>query len=137
MSALSTARQATTFASRPYLENLFGEQQRVPKSAPTDPALREFMLEVGERVRGAREQKGWRREDLAQAMGLGFKSIQNYEQGRVTLNKVSQLGEVLGVDPRWLLHGERALLESLEDVRGLVLELRDSLVGESSASGPT
>lgn len=131
MGALSASPLPSTFASRPYLERLFENTPRVPKSTPTDPAARRFFAEIGERIRDAREAKGWRREDLAHHMGLGFKSIQNYEQGAVRLTRITQLAEVLGVDPQWLLHGDRGLLEQLEDVNEQLRELR-ALVAQDS-----
>ncbi len=135
MRTLPAAPGSITFSSRRYLESLLETQRpTVPKSTPADPAAREFLLEVGERIRDAREAKGWRREDLAHHMGIGFRSVQNYEQGSVSLSRISQLAEVLGVDPRWLLHGDRALIESIEEVVDDVRRLRQHLDREFPGS---
>ena len=98
---------------------------RLPAGKPTDPALREFHREVGARIRLAREAKGWRREDLALALGKGFKSVQNYESVRVPLELITELAEALDVEVRWLLHGEetemlRLLQSTAEQVETIV-----------------
>lgn len=141
MSALSAALAPVTFQAGPYLEHVLEEAAAgVGDRKSEEQAKAEFFREVGGRIRAAREAKGWNRERLAQEMGLGFGSISNYERGEVALDRVDELASVLGVDARWLLHGDRRLLEALEQVQvsvaGLVeadvsrrLELLEAAVG--------
>jgi transcriptional regulator with XRE-family HTH domain len=102
---------------------------------PTDDAIRVFFREVGLRIREAREAKGWRREDLALAVGVGFKSIVNYETGTPTLGQVTRLAEVLGVDARWILHGDTELPERVAALQDQVERIA-VLLGESTPTEP-
>jgi transcriptional regulator with XRE-family HTH domain len=67
-------------------------------------------LELGARIRAAREAKGWKLRDLTEATGgaLAENRISNYENGirgpDASVCKV--LAQVLGVNFDWLLFGE-------------------------------
>jgi transcriptional regulator with XRE-family HTH domain len=60
---------------------------------------------LGERLREARERRGWRPEDVAVALRRSSSTIVAYEHGnRVPSARVlAQLAQVLGVSADWLL----------------------------------
>ena len=60
---------------------------------------------LGERLREARERRGWRPEDVAVALRRSASAIVAYEHGsRVPRADVlAQLAQVLGVSADWLL----------------------------------
>lgn len=51
----------------------------------------------GEQIRLARERKGWTQNDLAQAVGVGERTIGNWERGAtIPRNRAGRLEKVLG-----------------------------------------
>lgn len=63
---------------------------------------------IGERVRKAREEKGWSQERLAEAVGFKTQgSISMLEKGErnVTGDLLLAISNALRVDPAWLLTG--------------------------------
>lgn len=139
MVSLSAAPSDASVTSRRYLKSLFGEPVdggHMAKSKPSDPALDDLLREIGDRIRASREANGWSREEFTQRTGLGWRTLQNYENGGVRLSRISQLAEVLGVDPRWLLHGDRGLQEQLEEQRELLARLEAAVLREPPESGP-
>lgn len=55
-----------------------------------DPAL-------GERIRSAREARGWNQQDLAAALGVAKRTVGNWERGRAPKQHVGALERVLQV----------------------------------------
>ena len=58
------------------------------------------MNTYGERLLNARKSKGMTRNDLAQLCGISSKTIQNYEMGKITPNRIDvsqKFAEVLDV----------------------------------------
>lgn len=58
--------------------------------------------ELGRRIRAARERKGWTQQELGAAVGVGLRTVGNWERGAsVPRNRLGKLVEVLGpgIDP--------------------------------------
>ena len=58
--------------------------------------------ELGRRIKRERERRGWTQVELAQAVGVGAKTISNWETGAtIPMNRMGKLVEVLGpgIDP--------------------------------------
>lgn len=58
--------------------------------------------ELGRRIKRERERRGWTQVQLADAVGVGAKTISNWETGStLPLNRMGRLVEVLGpgIDP--------------------------------------
>ena len=82
----------------------------------------------GDQIRQARERKGWNQPQLAKAVGVGPRTVGNWENGRtVPKNKMAKLEEVLapngGDDPIVQASDERLLTELLRRAT----QRRDSL----------
>lgn len=62
---------------------------------------------IGERIRLARQQKNWTREDLADAVGVSAPQIERYEKGfnRVSASTLFNLSRLLGVDVQYFYAG--------------------------------
>lgn len=55
--------------------------------------------ELGQRIRRARERKGWTQQQLAVAVGVGARTVGGWERGEtVPLNRMARLEDVLGAD---------------------------------------
>ena len=100
------------------------------------------MSEFGERLRQAREAKGWNQEKLGKEIGLTQASISQLEKGRraPTPALVTKLAKALGVERKFFAGGaegqfERAILmrnldglspEQLRKINDIVEEIRQS-----------
>jgi transcriptional regulator with XRE-family HTH domain len=135
MSALRQTVEPSRFPSTGLPSALADRCHSMSNRKPTDDAIREFYREVGLRIREAREAKGWRREDLALALGVGFKSVLNYETGKVTLGRITRLAEALDVDARWLLHGDTELPERVAALQDQVERIA-ALLAEPTPTEP-
>src|SRR5947209_7682992 len=62
-------------------------------------SLRGSRVEFKDKLKSLREQKGWTQQQLAEASGLGQRSVSNLEQGRnkPTWESVLALARALGV----------------------------------------
>jgi transcriptional regulator with XRE-family HTH domain len=68
----------------------------------------EHATELAERLIAAREELGLTQRELAEKLGIGWRSVQEYEQGRAVPGGSALAGYAgLGVDATWLLIGER------------------------------
>lgn len=54
--------------------------------------------DLGLRIRRARERKRWNQQQLADAIGVGVRSVGRWERGTVPRNAIGALEDVLGVD---------------------------------------
>src|SRR5579872_705159 len=68
----------------------------------------EHATELAERLIAAREELGLTQRELAEKLGIGWRSVQEYEQGRAVPGGSALAGYAgLGVDATWLLIGEK------------------------------
>ena len=63
-------------------------------------------IEIGKRIKQAREEKGMSQEELGNELGLNKSSIQRYESGqvqRIKLPILENMAKILNVNPSWLV----------------------------------
>lgn len=84
---------------------------------------------IGQKVRAARERKGWRQEDLARETGIARPNIARLEKGR-QIPKVATLRRLA-----WALRLELAelLMSPEQDARGEVGQFAEAGVGDWSS----
>lgn len=72
---------------------------------PRRPTDRQLRLALAARIKQARTDKGWTREEVAEALDLTPETIWKYETGRITipLPSLRRLSRALSVDYAWLL----------------------------------
>jgi transcriptional regulator with XRE-family HTH domain len=65
-------------------------------------------MDIGERIRAARESKGWSQAKLAAAVNQGQTTVSSWERGRTepTREDVARISEALGLSRTQLEHGE-------------------------------
>jgi len=68
---------------------------------------RPFDVEVGERLKAAREKAGLLQSEFAERLGLLPRTYANYERGErpISVDAIKALYEMFSVDPVWLLSG--------------------------------
>lgn len=67
------------------------------------------MNTYGERLKKARNMKKMSRQHLAELCGISSKTIQNYESGKISPNRIDvsqKFAEALGVTVDYLINGE-------------------------------
>lgn len=83
-------------------------------------------MNIGERIRLKRNEKGWSQRDLAEKMGYSNHStIGKIETGKVDLptSKVEQFAEVLGTSVAYL-HGWEEMQQKNSTLAGLTVRMR-------------
>lgn len=85
---------------------------------------------TGEQLRRARERRGWTQEQLAEAVGVTFRSIGNWERGEVPASREARLRDVLGDD---LTPGLNPLAQASD--LALISELARRLEGRAETGG--
>ncbi len=63
-------------------------------------------IEIGGRLKQAREKRNMTQEELGKLLGLNKSTIQRYESGQVKKIKLpvlENIAEILGVNPSWLI----------------------------------
>lgn len=66
------------------------------------------LLQIGTRIRNARQERGWTQDQLATAIGVSRSAVAQWETGRagqVTTN-LTRIAQALDVSVGILLHGE-------------------------------
>lgn len=65
-------------------------------------------MEIGQRIKTAREKIGWSQRELGEKVGKDRKTITNYETGVTDppAGVLVAMSRAIGVSPRWLLTGE-------------------------------
>jgi transcriptional regulator with XRE-family HTH domain len=71
------------------------------KGAMSDP------VQIGERIRTARNERGWTQEQLAEAVGVSRSAVAQWETGRAgqLTGNLARIAEVLAVGIEHLTHG--------------------------------
>jgi transcriptional regulator with XRE-family HTH domain len=83
-------------------------------------------MTLGERIRAARARKGLTQRDLAEAIGVSVQAVSQWENNDTSakLSRVTQIAEVLSVEPKWLLSaaalGENASPEHISLVQAAI-----------------
>ena len=82
------------------------------------------MSSYGERLMRARKKKELSREELGKLCGITGRTIQNYELGHVTPNRIDvsqQLADVLDISVDYLIYGEKEETELTEEDKKEIL----------------
>ena len=82
------------------------------------------MSSYGERLMRARKKKELSREELGKLCGITGRTIQNYELGHVTPNRIDvsqRLADVLDISVDYLIYGEKEETELTEDDKKEIL----------------
>ncbi|MEE3473484.1 MAG: helix-turn-helix transcriptional regulator [Butyrivibrio hungatei] len=82
------------------------------------------MSSYGERLLKARKKKELTREELGKLCGITGRTIQNYELGHVTPNRIDvsqRLADVLDISVDYLIYGEKEETELTEEDKKEIL----------------
>ena len=82
------------------------------------------MSSYGERLMRARKEKELSREELGKLCGITGRTIQNYELGHVTPNRIDvsqRLADVLDISVDYLIYGEKEETELTEEDKKEIL----------------
>ena len=82
------------------------------------------MSSYGERLMRARKKKELSREELGKLCGITGRTIQNYELGHVTPNRIDvsqRLADVLDISVDYLIYGEKEGTELTEEDKKEIL----------------
>ena len=82
------------------------------------------MSNYGERLMRARKEKELSREELGKLCGITGRTIQNYELGHVTPNRIDvsqRLADVLDISVDYLIYGEKEETELTEEEKKEIL----------------
>lgn len=82
------------------------------------------MSNYGERLMRARKEKELSREELGKLCGITGRTIQNYELGHVTPNRIDvsqRLADVLDISVDYLIYGEKEETELTEEDKKEIL----------------
>ena len=82
------------------------------------------MSSYGERLMRARKKKELTREELGKLCGITGRTIQNYELGHVTPNRIDvsqRLADVLDISVDYLIYGEKEETELTEEDKKEIL----------------
>ena len=82
------------------------------------------MSSYGERLMKARKEKELSREELGKLCGITGRTIQNYELGHVTPNRIDvsqRLADVLDISVDYLIYGEKEETELTEEEKKEIL----------------
>ena len=82
------------------------------------------MSSYGERLMRARKKKELSREELGNLCGITGRTIQNYELGHVTPNRIDvsqRLADVLDISVDYLIYGEKEETELTEEDKKEIL----------------
>lgn len=119
MEAVATdARKVRTFRGGDLVADLMAELSRVG---------------IAQRIASARKQAGLNQRELADVMGVHWRTVQDWESPRketTPWDRLDELGAVMDVTKDWLLHGDR---DVVPDAGGLAHRL-ESLEAMVSAS---
>lgn len=96
-----------------------------------------MVTDAGTRIKRARERRRWTQRQLADALGVNIKTVDNWENGRTSpKNSLGALEQVLGISlddepgrpERWP-HVPPTLVDAIEDTGGLTDAERRAVLG--------
>lgn len=88
------------------------------------------MSSYGERLMRARKKKELTREELGKLCGITGRTIQNYELGHVTPNRIDvsqRLADVLDISVDYLIYGEKEETELTDEDKKEILDHASAL----------
>lgn len=82
---------------------------------------------IGQRLSDLRNAAGWKREDVAEALTIHWRTVQNWERGlSIPWPYLTQLADLYNVSIRWILWGDEYMDEIQEAVnRGIASALEN------------
>ena len=95
------------------------------------------MMTFAEKIKAARKAEGYSQRDLAERAGLHYRTIQNWESGRLpkSLDPVFRVAQVLGTTPESLLGtAEQYVVLSLRPGSVISVILWTLIVGQYASS---
>lgn len=95
------------------------------------------MSSYGERLMRARKEKELSREELGKLCGITGRTIQNYELGHVTPNRIDvsqRLADVLDISVDYLIYGEKEETELTEEDKKEILAHASALFASGKLS---
>lgn len=67
----------------------------------------DYCIDVGRRIKDAREERRTTQEELGRQLGVAFQMIQRWERGeQLTIERIVTIALVLKLDPTWLITGK-------------------------------
>ena len=69
-------------------------------------------------IQQARQRRGWTQTELGERLGVGRRSVTNWEAGDVPPGRVSEIGQVLGVEFVQVGAGDWAVLDQSSGSNG-------------------
>ena len=94
MTAATNLRNTHRFVGGAYVANLMAELSRVA---------------ITQRIQRAREESGLKQHELAEAMSVHPRTVQNWESEATPIvpwDRLDELAGLLGVTKQWLIHGD-------------------------------
>ena len=85
----------------------------------TLPPIQRSLKRLGQNISKTRRRRGWKRQDLADQMGVSLSTITRLEQGNPGLSLKTLLGALLALN---LLDDFNALLDTSHDAVGLTVQ---------------
>lgn len=98
--AATDSRNERRFRGGEYVANLMAELNR---------------LAIAQRVQQAREEAGLKQREVAEALQVHWRTVQNWESQAnpiVAWDRLDELSDLLGVSKPWLIHGEETIRET-------------------------
>lgn len=89
----------------------------------------EYAVEVGDRIVRARKETGLTQVELAELTGASQRAMQGYENGeRIPYRLMPDIARVVNKPMAWLLHGDRAMVGTDEQLARIEQKLDDLLL---------
>jgi transcriptional regulator with XRE-family HTH domain len=105
---------------------------------PTKRQVNPKWLEIGQRIKEARKQKGLSQHGLAMHLGITAGAVGQWEVGysTPTMSNFDQLPEVLDVSREWLLTGNESgeVMKAHTKAEETILRLSRALTGDQQAT---
>jgi transcriptional regulator with XRE-family HTH domain len=92
-------------------------------------------LNIGDRIRRLREEKGMLQEDLADTLGISRQLVSSYENGHriPPIKKLNKLAELFGVSTDYLIGRTNVPSDAVKELQHLEIYLRGVVPSEEDA----